>query len=54
MNSYTRKNFGHDEEIIKVSEDPNEPIDLSNDPEGTTYSVDTHEDYLEFMKRYKL
>lgn len=54
MNSYTRKNFGHDEEVIKVSEDPNEPIDVSKDSEDTVYSVDSFEDYKEFMKRYKL
>lgn len=54
MNSYTRKNFGHDEDIIKVSDDPNEPIDVSNDPEDTSYCVGSFEDYKEFMKRYKL
>lgn len=54
MNSYTRKIFGHDEEIIKVSDNPNEPIDVSKDPDDTVYSVDSFEDYMEFMNRYKL
>ena len=34
MNSYTRKNFGHDEEIIKVSDDP----------EDTSYCVGSYEE----------
>jgi len=39
---------------VEVSDDPKEPIDVSNDPDDTVYSVDTFEDYQEFMRRYKL
>lgn len=39
---------------VEVSDDPNEIIDLSNDPDDTVYSVDSIEDYREFMKRYRL
>ena len=54
MKSYVRKIPGREDEVIKVSEDPNEPIDVSHDPEDTSYRVDSFEDYKEFMKRYKL
>ena len=54
MKSYVRKIPGRKEEVIGVSEDPNEPIDVSKDPEDTVYSVDSFEDYKEFMSRYKL
>jgi len=40
--------------VVEVSDNPNEPIDLSKDPEDTIYGVDTFEDYKEFMNRYKL
>ena len=39
---------------VDVSDDLAEPIDVSNDPDDTMYSVDTFEDYMEFMNRYKL
>lgn len=54
MKSYIRKIPGKKEEIIAVSEDSKEPIDVSHDPEDTSYCVGTFEDYKEFMKRYKL
>lgn len=54
MKSYIRKIPGRKEEIIAVSEDPNELIDVSKDPDDTVYSVDSFEDYREFMNRYKL
>ena len=40
--------------VVEVSDNPNDTIDLSNDPEDTVYGVDTLEDYHEFMKRYKV
>lgn len=40
--------------VVEVSDNPNDAIDLSNDPEDTIYGVDTMDDYKEFMDRYKL
>ena len=54
MKSYVRKIPGRKDEVIAVSDDPNEPIDVSKDPDDTVYSVDSFEDYKEFMNRYKL
>ena len=54
MKSYRRMIPGLEEEVIKVSEDPNEPIDVSGDPEDTSYAVESFEDYMEFMKRVKV
>ena len=39
---------------VEVSDDPTEVIDLSDDPDDTVYSVDSFDDYMEFMNRYKL
>lgn len=40
--------------VVEVSDNPNEPIDLSNDPDDTVYGVETIEEYHEFMNRYRL
>ena len=54
MKSYIRMLPGHKEEVIAVSEDPNEPIDITNDPDDTVYSVDSFEDYKDFVNRVRL
>ena len=53
MKSYIRKLRGQKEEVIMVSEDPNEPIDITNDPDDTVYSVDSFEDYKDFVNRVR-
>ena len=53
MNSYRRKLPGQKEEVIKVPDDPSEPIDISNDPEDEHYIFDTFEGYKEFCDRAK-
>jgi hypothetical protein len=58
MKKYVRANKSNDSEYIKsvveVSDNPNEPIDLSNDPDDTVYGVETIDEYHEFMNRYRL
>lgn len=54
MKSYIRKLPGQKEEVITVSEDPNEPIDITNDPDDTVYSVASFEDYKDFVNRVRL
>lgn len=39
---------------VEVSDDPKDIIDVSGDPDDTVYSVDNFEDYMEFMRRYRL
>ena len=39
---------------VEVSDDPDEVIDVSEDPDDTVYSVDSFEDYMEFMRRYQV
>ena len=54
MKSYIRMLPGHKEEVITVSEDSNEPIDITNDPDDTVYAVDSFEDYKDFVNRARL
>ena len=54
MNSYRRKLPGKEEEIIAISDAPNEPIDISHDPDDTHYICETIEEYKEFCDRAKL
>ena len=54
MLTYRRKIPGQEEEVITIPENADEPIDVSQDPDDTEYSVDSFEDYKEFMKRVKL
>lgn len=51
---FKRRLPGQKEEIIEVSDNPNEPIDITRDPDDTIYSVDSLEDYKDFMNRAKL
>ena len=53
MKRYIRELPGQ-KEVIEVPDDPNVPIDISDDPEKTTYSFDSFEDYQEFCERAKL
>jgi len=39
---------------VEVSDDPDEAIDLSGDPDDAVYSVNSFDEYLEFMHRYTL
>ena len=54
MLTYTRKIPGQEEEVIAISVNTDEPIDVSQDPDDTEYSFDSFEAYTEFVKRYKL
>ena len=54
MLTYRRRIPGQEEEVIAIPENTDEPIDLSQDPDDTEYSVDSFEAYKEFMKRVKL
>ena len=54
MNRFKRRLPSQKEEIIEVSDNPNEPIDITLDPDDTIYSVDSLEDYKDFMNRAKL
>ena len=54
MLTYTRKIPGQEEEVIAIPENTDEPIDISQDPDDTEYSVDSVEAYKEFVKRVKL
>ena len=54
MLTYRRKIPGQEEEVIAIPVNTDEPIDVSQDPDDTVYSVDSFEAYTEFMKRYKL
>ena len=54
MLTYRRRIPGQEEEMITIPENTDEPIDLSQNPDDTEYSVDSFEAYTEFMKRYKL
>ena len=53
MNSYRRKLPGQKVEEIKIPDDPNEPIDISNDPEDAHYIFDTLESYKAFCNHVK-
>ncbi len=54
MLTYRRRIPGQEEEVIAIPENTDEPIDLSQDPDDTEYSVDSFEAYMEFVKRVKL
>ena len=54
MKSFRRILPGQTEEIIEVSDDPNEPIDISHDSDDTHYICETFEEYKEFCDRAKL
>ena len=54
MKRFKRRLPGQKEEIIEVSDNPNEPIDITRDPDDTIYSVDSLADYKDFMNRAKL
>ncbi len=54
MKSFRRILPGQTEEIIEVSDEPNEPIDISYDPDDTHYICETFEEYKEFCDRAKL
>jgi hypothetical protein len=54
MLTYRRRIPGQEEEVISIPENTDEPIDLSQDPDDTEYSVDSFEAYKEFVKRVKL
>ena len=54
MLTYRRRIPGQKEEVIAIPENTDEPINLSQDPDDTEYSVDSFEAYKEFMKRVKL
>ena len=41
MLTYTRRIPGQEEEVIAIPENTDEPIDLSQDPDDTEYSVDS-------------
>lgn len=54
MLTYRRRIPSQEEEVITILENADEPIDVSQDPDDTEYSVDSFEAYKEFMKRVKL
>lgn len=56
MKTYVKsaKDTEYIKSVVEVSDNPNEVIDVSRDPEDTVYGVSTFEDYKEFMSRYKL
>ena len=54
MLTYRRRIPGQEEEVIAIPKNTDEPIDLSQDPDDTEYSVDSFEAYKEFVKRVKL
>lgn len=54
MLTYRRRIPGQEEKVITIPENADEPIDVSQDPDDTEYSVDSFEDYKEFMKHVKL
>lgn len=54
MLTYTRRIPGQEEEVIAIPVNTDEPIDVSQDPDDTVYSVDSFEAYKEFVKRVKL
>ena len=54
MLTYTRKIPGREEEVIEIPVNTDEPIDVSQDSDDTSYSFDSFEAYKEFVKRVKL
>ncbi len=56
MKTYVKANSNptYIKSVVEVSDNPNEVIDVSGDPDDTVYGVATFEDYQEFMARYKL
>lgn len=54
MKRFKRRLPGQKEETVEVLDNPNEPIDITRDPDDTIYSVDSLEDYRDFMNRAKL